>query len=119
MADEPKPEAGTAAGQPMIQTDATGANTFYTNFCQATSAMGEELVLSFGLNLQVPITDPVKITHRVVLNFYTAKRLLHLLGQVIAAHEATFGVLELDVQRRARNFPRGTTPPSTLKPGPA
>jgi hypothetical protein len=117
MPDDPKPEA--AAGQTVIQTDQVGAATFYTNFCQATSAMGEELVLSFGLNLQVPITDPVKITHRVVLNFYTAKRLLHLLGQVIAAHEATFGVLELDVQRRARNFPRGGSTPSALKPGPA
>jgi hypothetical protein len=118
MADEAKPE-GAPPGQQMIQTDVSGASTVYSNFCQATSAMGEELVLSFGLNLQVPITDPVKITHRVVINFYTAKRLLHLLGQVIAAHEATFGVLELDVQRRARTFARPSGPPSTLKPGPA
>jgi len=116
MADELKPEAAPAA--PAIQTDDEGAQTSYTNFCQV-NLTAEEMVLSFGLNTQAQITKPIKTTHRVVMNFYTAKRLLHLLGQVIAQHEATFGVLELDAQRRARGLPRTNVPPSALKPGPA
>ena len=79
----------------------------------------EEIVMSFGLNTQVQITEPIKTTHRIVMNFYTAKRLFHLLGQVIAQHEAAFGPLELDANRRVRAVPRPSTPPSTLKPGPA
>jgi len=116
MADEPKTEAAPA---PMsIQTDETGASTIYSNFVQI-NLTAEEMVLSFGLNTQAQITKPIQTTHRVVMNFYTAKRLLHLLGQVTAQHEATFGVLELDAQRRARGMTRTNVPPSALKPGPA
>jgi hypothetical protein len=79
----------------------------------------EEIVLSFGLNTQMQITEPIKISHRVVMNFYTAKRLLNLLAQAVAQHEMAFGQLELDAQRRVRAMPRTTAPPSTLKPGPA
>jgi hypothetical protein len=118
MADEPRPEAQPAGGPVTIQTDETGASTIYSNFVQI-NLTAEEMVLSFGLNTQAQITKPIQTTHRVVMNFYTAKRLLHLLGQVIAQHEATFGVLELDAQRRARGIPRGSAPPSALKPGPA
>jgi hypothetical protein len=117
MADEVKQES-----QPVppgaIQIDETDASTIYTNFCQA-NLTPEEIVLSFGLNTQMQITKPVKTSHRVVMNFYTAKRLFNLLGQVIAQHEATFGPLELDAQRRVRVVARPTPPPSALKPGPA
>ena len=118
MADEMKPEAAPPAGAMQIQTDETGSSTIYSNFVQI-NLTAEEMVLSFGLNTQAQITKPIQTTHRVVMNFYTAKRLLHLLGQVIAQHEATFGVLELDAQRRARGIPRTGSPPSALKPGPA
>jgi Protein of unknown function (DUF3467) len=117
MADEstpPTPPMGAA----QIQMDMTDASTVYTNFCQL-NMMYEELVLSFGLNTQMPITDPIKATHRVVMNFYTAKRLFNLLGHVINQHEAAFGALELDAQRRVRPMGRPSAPPSTLKPGPA
>jgi hypothetical protein len=117
MADE-TPQAQPAAAAPAIQVEEENAQTSYSNFCQV-NLTAEEMVLSFGLNTQAQITKPIGITHRVVMNFYTAKRLLHLLGQVIAQHEATFGVLELDAQRRARGIPRANVPPSALKPGPA
>src|ERR1700730_2282001 len=110
MADEMKPEAAQAQAA-AIQTDETGASTIYSNFVQI-NLTAEEMVLSFGLNTQAQITKPIQTTHRVVMNFYTAKRLLHLLGQVIAQHEGTFGVLELDAQRRARGIPRSNVPPS-------
>ena len=68
---------------------------------------------------QREITEAIKISHRVVMNFYTAKRLLNLLAQAVAQHEMAFGQLELDAQRRVRTMPRTAAPPSTLKPGPA
>ncbi len=107
MADEPRPEA-QPTGPMTIQTEETGASTVYSNFVQI-NLTAEEMVLSFGLNTQAQITKPIQVTHRVVMNFYTAKRLLHLLGQVIAQHEATFGVLELDPQKRARGMARASS----------
>jgi len=41
-----------------------------------------------------------EVVQRTVLNFYTAKRLLHALHLTLERHEAAFGVLEIDVQKR-------------------
>jgi len=38
-----------------------------------------------------------------VTNLYTAKRLLHVLQLTVQRHEATFGAIETDVQKRARS----------------
>ena len=49
-------------------------STVYTNFCRV-NVTPEELVLDFGLNPLMQPTqgaDPVKLTHRVVMSFYTA-----------------------------------------------
>ena len=73
----------------------------YANFCRVTGTP-EELVIDFALNPQpfgVP-TEPIAITQRMVTNYYTAKRMLHALQLTIQRHEATFGVLEIDVQKR-------------------
>jgi len=114
MADEPIP--ATPAGQmPQFPTDTTGLSTIYTNFCRV-SVTPEELVLDFGLNTQVTPNpaEPIRLTHRVVMNFFTAKRLLNALLGVVSQHENAYGVLELDFQRRARIAPR---PPAPARPG--
>jgi hypothetical protein len=62
----------------------------------------EELIVDFGLNPQpfgVP-TEPIPVTQRIITNFYTAKRMLHALQLTLQRHEAAFGVLETDVQKR-------------------
>ena len=111
MAEETKPsapEAQPAAGQPpQFPTDYSSLSTVYTNFCRV-SVTPEELVLDFGLNTQISPTptEAIKLTHRVVMNFFTAKRLLLALNNVVNQHEGAYGVLELDFQRRARNIPR-------------
>ncbi len=112
MPDETKPAAETSpapgAGQPMqFPTDTSSISTVYTNFCRV-SVTPEELVLDFGLNTQMtPNTaEPIRLSHRVVMNFYTAKRLLNALMGVVGQHENAYGVLELDFQRRARVAPR-------------
>jgi hypothetical protein len=42
----------------------------------------------------------VKVNHRLVTNYYTAKRMLHALHLSIQRHEQAFGTLEIDVQKR-------------------
>jgi len=87
--------------QPRVKVDDTGASCSYANFCRVTGTP-EELIIDFGLNSQpfgVP-TEPVKITQRIVTNYYTAKRMLHALHLSVQRHEQAFGVLETDVQKR-------------------
>jgi hypothetical protein len=99
----PEGDAGQAAQQQraQIQVDDTKAVALYANFCRVTGTP-EELIIDFGLNPQpfgIP-QGPIVITQRIVTNFYTAKRMLHALQLTIQRHEATFGVLETDVQKR-------------------
>lgn len=84
-----------------IQVDDSKAYAAYANFCRV-SGTPEELILDFGLNPQpfgVP-TEPIPINHRLIVNYYTAKRMLQALHMTIQRQEATFGVLETDVQKR-------------------
>jgi hypothetical protein len=115
MADEAKtPEVGGAQAAPQFPTDYSALSTVYTNFCRV-SVTPEELVLDFGLNTQMTPTpnEPIKLSHRVVMNFFTAKRLLGALMNVINQYENTYGALELDFQRRMRPQVRpGTTAPT-------
>ena len=53
----------------------------------------------------------VKANQRIVMNFYTAKRLLTALSMTIQRHEGTFGSIELDVRRRAGGQPGRPTGP--------
>jgi hypothetical protein len=96
-------------GQPQAQAgsqftvDATTMSTTYANFCRVTGTP-EELILDFGLNAQMTEqpAEPVKLTNRLVMNYYTAKRLLGALQMGVQQHENVYGVLELDIQKRAR-----------------
>ena len=102
------PEATPAAqpARPQIQVDDSKVFAGYANFCRI-SGTPEELIIDFGLNphpVGVP-SEPVPVTQRIVTNFYTAKRMLHALSMTVQRHEATFGVLETDVQRRVRSTP--------------
>jgi hypothetical protein len=89
----------------------------YSNFCRVT-ATPEEVILDFGLNPQPFATgrQEVKANQRIVMNFYTAKRLLTALGMTIQRHEGTFGSIELDVRRRATSQPPSYPQPSRVGP---
>jgi hypothetical protein len=87
----------------QVEIDDSKVMALYANFCRVTGTP-EELIIDFGLNPQpfgVP-THPIPVTQRIITNFYTAKRMLHALQLTIQRHEATFGVLETDVQKRVR-----------------
>jgi len=105
-AGQPQGSQPQGQGQQQQQTevivDDSGALPSYSNFCRVT-ATPEEVILDFGLNPQ-PFAQgrqEVKANQRLVMNFYTAKRLLTALGMTIQRHESTFGSIELDVRRRA------------------
>lgn len=91
-----------------VQVNDSRATTSYANFCRITGTP-EEVFIDFGINLQgfgQPLV-PIEIHQRVVMNYYTAKRLLQVLHLTVQRHEATFGVLETDVQKRVRGGPAG------------
>ena len=116
---------GSQAQQPQAQqqpvteifVDDSQTMPSYSNFCRVT-ATPEEVILDFGLNPQPFATgrQDVKANQRLVMNFYTAKRLLTALGMTIQRHEQTFGAIELDVRRRVgtaqHQFPQPTRPPA-------
>lgn len=106
----PNPEHDPAAQQArqQVRVDDARAVASYANFCRVTGTP-EELIIDFGLNPQpfgVP-TEPVVISQRIITNFYTAKRMLHALQLTLQRHEAAFGVLETDVQKRVLPSARG------------
>lgn len=95
------PSAVPTASQPV--TDLPGLKPFYVNFARVTGSP-EELILDFGLNPQPFGTEakPIQIQRRLVLNFFTAKRLLAALSVSVQRYEQAFGELETDVTRRIK-----------------
>ncbi len=113
-ASAPQAVAQPAPRPPQVQIDDSNTIASYANFCRVTGTP-EELIIDFGLNPQpvgVP-TQPIPVTQRIITNFFTAKRMLHALQLTVQRHEATFGVLETDVQKRVRPGarPTGQRPP--------
>ena len=97
-----EPESSQQPVTTEVVVDDSSTVPSYSNFCRVT-ATPEEVILDFGLNPQ-PFAQgrqDVKANQRLVMNFYTAKRLLTALGMTIQRHEGTFGQIELDVRRRA------------------
>src|ERR1700754_1224351 len=109
--EAPKAEAPAAAApaaaqqQQMMQINVDDSNVMalYANFCRVTGSP-EELIIDFGLNPQ-PVGIPksaIPVTQRCIVNYYTAKRLLHALSLSVQRHETVFGVLETDIQKRVK-----------------
>ena len=92
-----------AINRPQLQVNDANVVATYANFCRVTGTP-EELIVDFGLNPQ-PMgapTEPIPVNQRIVVNFYTAKRLYHALGMTLQRHEAAFGALEVDVNKRVQ-----------------
>ncbi|HEY1783991.1 MAG TPA: DUF3467 domain-containing protein [Pirellulales bacterium] len=97
-ATNPSPSGGA-----LPAVEASTLDSKYINFCRVTG-MPEEVIIDFGLS-----TDPAEMsagsmiaTERVVMSFYTSKRLLEALQVTVARHETAFGPLELSAQKRFR-----------------
>src|SRR3954452_11904889 len=98
-----------------VIVDDSGTQPLYSNFCRVT-ATPEEVILDFGLNSQPFATgrQDVKAIERIVMNHFTAKRLLSAMGMTIQRHEQTFGSIELDVRRRVNPAQQHFSPPAAL-----
>lgn len=72
----------------------------YTNFANV-STTPEEVIFDLGLNTKFDPNPPqVRPSHRVVMSYFTVKRLSNLLQKVVQQHEAVYGPIEIDVQKR-------------------
>lgn len=99
----------TGQQQVRLRVDERDMTTTYANAFR-TNGTAEEVMVDFGLNLvgqsqaqQGQQSQPeilFKVNQRVVMNYYSAKRLAITLSQLIRRHEEQFGELELDVGKR-------------------
>jgi hypothetical protein len=99
--DQSAKQAPAEQQRTHVEVTDKNAISLYANFCRVTGTP-EELILDFGLNAQpfgVP-TEPVEVKQRIVVNYFTAKRMLQALHMSVQRHEQAFGVLETDVQKR-------------------
>ena len=104
MADAPqfaRPGDARPGEQMPVPVDESHILATYANFCRVTGTP-EELIVDFGLNKQVAGTSPetIQLTQRIIVNFFTAKRLAAALVMAVPRHEQAFGQLETDVQKR-------------------
>ncbi len=101
------PAAAPAAGGQQVQqtliVDDSNVSAGYANFCRVSSTP-EELILDLGLNPNPYATGEVTVPvgQRIIMNHFTAKRLLSALSMALQRHEQAFGVLETDVRRRVK-----------------
>jgi len=96
----------TGQQQIRLRIDERTMSTQYANAFR-TNGTAEEVLLDFGINLIGPPPAPnqqpeivFQATHRVIMNYYSAKRLAITLSQLIRRHEQQFGELVLDVNKR-------------------
>ena len=93
--------AGQQPAQTALNVDDSRAVAHYANFCRVSSTP-EELILDLGLNPNAfnANSTTVKVSQRIILNHFTAKRLLSALSMALQRHEQAFGVLETDARKR-------------------
>lgn len=96
----------TGQQQVRLRVDERNMGSCYANAFR-TQGTAEEVILDFGMNLVAPSPQGqnqpeilFQISERVILNYYSAKRLAITLSQLIRRHEEQFGELELDAARR-------------------
>ena len=100
---ENKESANVEVGRPAmpaVNWDDSNMNTTYANVVNAASTR-EEVTLFFGTNQTWNVADTeksfnVRLSDRIVLNPYAAKRLWTILGAILKEYEARFGRLNLE-----------------------
>jgi hypothetical protein len=102
----PATVAATApAGQPaQLPIHDSEMESLYVNFFRVTGNP-DEVLLDLGMYSQVNAAtgpEPVELSHRLIMNFVTAKKLAEVLRVVVARHEQAFGAVEIDPNRRLR-----------------
>ncbi len=97
--------------QIRVNVNTDKMDTSYANAFQ-THSTAEEILISFGISQTVPSKEEgvsadmlMQFTDRIILNYYTAKRLTMSLLQSVREHEERFGIIELDTAKRLISSP--------------
>ena len=103
MADQPNAQAQ----QIQVPINDADLESLYVNFFRVTGNP-DEVLLDLGIYSQVVGAtgpEPVNLSHRLIMNFVTAKKLAEVLKVVVDRHQQAFGVIEIDPNRRLRQRP--------------
>ena len=89
-----------------LRVDQRNMETCYANSFRPIAST-EELLLDFGINQAGPSQAEATaaeivfdVDSRVIMNYYTAKRLAMSLGQIVKQYESQFGELKLNAADR-------------------
>jgi len=103
MAKDEKTPIIQAGAMPRVRWDDAGMNSSYANVCNVASTR-EEVTLLFGTN-QTWHTGTkeltVKLSDRIIISPFAAKRLSLLLANVVEQYEKRFGKLDVEPNRPA------------------
>ena len=110
-ADKPiEEQAREQTGQRQVQLriDEEQMQTCYANMFR-TNRTAEEVILDFGVNVAEPTPGQadqprilLRLSQRVIMNYYSAKRLALALGQAVRWYEDQFGEIKLNVNERRK-----------------
>lgn len=83
---------------PKVKWDDSGMKTSYANVCNVASSR-EEVTLLFGTNQtwhsgQEEVS--VRLSDRIILSPFAAKRLALLIGNIVNEYEKRFGTLSIE-----------------------
>ena len=95
--DRTQPVSETAAppAMPTIRWDDSAMKSSYANVCNVSSTR-EEVVLLFGMNQAWQSGQKevvIRLSDRIILSPFAAKRLVGLLSNVVREYESRFGQL--------------------------
>ena len=100
---QPDAPQGDQPQQVKIEIDISKAPVTYVNF-YGVLGTAEDLILDLGFtpNPTAQISQSISVSQRIVMNYYTAKRMLQAIAGTVQQYEQMFGVLETDIGRRVR-----------------
>ena len=102
MSNPAQPAANPASQENVvrIEVDDAQVDAQYANWCRV-SITPEEVILDLALNPNpLAQVQKFKVSQRVILNFFWAKRLAALLTETVQRHEKAFGKVETDFRKR-------------------
>ena len=89
----------------QVQISTEGVQPTYANLCRVTSTP-EEIIMDFAINPNAfgkVLDEPLRLNHRIIMNYHAAKRVAIILNETIRRHESAYGQIELDPRKRVQS----------------
>ena len=100
MAKDREDTVTAGAVTTKVKWDDAGMSTSYANVCNVSSTR-EEVTLLFGTNQTWHTGQKefiIKLSDRIIVSPFAAKRLLNLLSNVVEQYEQRFGKLNIETK---------------------